>query len=328
MVKIGLADPIVLNEFGVPSEFKSSCGLFHPKRHIPPTNTNEDLNISPVETRTFCACKSMQNIQWLTVCGGLNKYICKYIGKIDENNYVIIRAHPHDPGVLISQAVFLHNTKISGSAINEMKAMENKRGKNHPKGRAISLMEMLQVMLNYPQVHTDMVFENVSTLPLEQRAGVECKGNRGIDDSIYNDGDEIISLSYQIRQEKAFPEWRQHRDEELLVLQGVFNTPISVDKITNISVRPPELRGLFRHVGNYYRWFIVINDRMNREMLEQVLNVSINSSMWIDGLQNQVCVRVKALPEIKRYLESLDIGDASDDPRNTMIRLYVEDDSC
>ena len=49
----------------------------------------------------------MQNVQWLTDSGGLNKYI----GKIDENNYVIIKAHPHDPGVLISQATFLDNTK-------------------------------------------------------------------------------------------------------------------------------------------------------------------------------------------------------------------------
>ena len=324
LVKIELADPILLNEFGVPSEFKCSCGLFHPTRHIPPTNPHDDLNISPVESRTFCACKSMQNIQWLTVCGGLNKYICKYIGKIDENNYVIIRAHPHDPGVLISQKVFLHNTKISGSSINEMKALEEKRGKGHPKGRAISLMEMLQVMLNYPQVHTDMVFESVPTLPLEQRAGVECKGNSDIYDGMCNDGDELISLSYQIRQEKAFPEWRQHRDEELLVLQGLFNSQISVDKITKFSVRPPELRQLFRNVGNYYRWFIIINDRMNREMLEEVLDVSINSSMWIDGLQNQVCVRVKALPEIGRYLESLDIVDDRCDPRNIMHKFMTK----
>ena len=32
---------------------------------------------------------------------------------------------------------------------------------------------MWQVMLEYPQIHTDMTFENVTTLPLEQRAGVE-----------------------------------------------------------------------------------------------------------------------------------------------------------
>ena len=93
-------------------------------------------------------------------------------------------------------------------------------------------------MLNYPQIHTDMVFENVPTLPLEQRAGVECKA-RDIQDNIFRDGDEILSLSYQIREEKRFPHWRQHRDEELLVLQGLFTSSISIDKITKFSVRPP-----------------------------------------------------------------------------------------
>ena len=132
-------------------------------------------NISPVEGKTFPACKSMHNVQWLTASNGLNKYIYKYIGEIDENNNVIMHAHTHDPGVLISQATFLHNTKITSSAINEMKTLDNTRGKKHPKGRAISLMEMMQVMLNYHQIHTDMVFENVPTLPLENRAGVECK---------------------------------------------------------------------------------------------------------------------------------------------------------
>ena len=80
--------------------------------------------MSPVEGKTFAACRSMQNIQCLTQPGLLNKYVCKYIGNIDENNRVIIHAHPHDPGVLISQETFLHNTKIAGSAINEIKALD------------------------------------------------------------------------------------------------------------------------------------------------------------------------------------------------------------
>ena len=82
----------------------------------------------------------MQNIQWLTTSGGLNKYICKYIGKIDENNHSIIRAHANDPGKLISQSNFLRNTKITISEINERKDLEKKGGKRHPRGRSISLM--------------------------------------------------------------------------------------------------------------------------------------------------------------------------------------------
>lgn len=66
------------------------CKHFHPKRHIPPTNPSDDLNMSPVEGKTFAVTRAMQNAQLLTDCGGVNKYVCKYIGKIDEKNYVIV----------------------------------------------------------------------------------------------------------------------------------------------------------------------------------------------------------------------------------------------
>ena len=85
--------------------------------------------MSPVEGKTFSACQSMQNVQCLSRSGGLNKYIAK----IDENNYVIIHAHPNDKGVLISQSTFLHNTKITSSAINEKKHLKKVEGKLIPK---------------------------------------------------------------------------------------------------------------------------------------------------------------------------------------------------
>ena len=56
--------------------------------------------------------------------------------------------------------------KSATSAMNEMKALDKKRGKKHPRGRAISLMEMTQVMLNYPQIYTDMIFDIIPTVPL------------------------------------------------------------------------------------------------------------------------------------------------------------------
>ena len=260
LIAIGMADPITYNDRGAPSELRCSHPFFHPKRHIPPTNPHFDLNISPVEGKTFAACQSMQNIQCLLSSGGINKYICKYVAMVDEVNHVIIRAHPHDAGRLVSQTTFLHNNKISSSAINEKKALQSQRGSKHPTGRKISLMEMLQVMLGYPQVHTDMVFEKIATLPLEQRAGVECKSHSDFMQDQCEDGAEMVSMSYEIRDVKRFPPWRQHRYEELLILQGLFKASISVDKVTKFGVRPPELRALFSNLGNYYRWFYVKNE--------------------------------------------------------------------
>mgnify|MGYP000383231822 CR=1 FL=1 len=112
-----------------------------------------------------------------------------------------------------------------------------------------------------------------------------------------------MSLSYQIRDEKIFPEWRQHRDPELLILQGVFSGPISVDKITKFSVRPPELRHVIRTVGQYFRWFYIKKERLGRAILESVLDPSMDKSVWVDGLQNKVFLRVKAFLEILKFLQ-------------------------
>ena len=40
--------------------------------------------------------------------GSLNVYVCKYMGKIDYTNQVVVKAGGHDNGVLISQSTFLH----------------------------------------------------------------------------------------------------------------------------------------------------------------------------------------------------------------------------
>ena len=62
--KPGLAAPIRNESNGI-IYFKSNLDYFHPKKHIPPWKYGDD-NISPCETGTFNACRSMQNIQYLS----------------------------------------------------------------------------------------------------------------------------------------------------------------------------------------------------------------------------------------------------------------------
>ena len=88
-----MVQPIQMNEHGYVKKWKSKLAFLHLQRHIPPTNLNYDINMSPVEGYTFANCRLMQNIQILTQCGGVNKYVCKYIGKVDEQNYVIVQAN-------------------------------------------------------------------------------------------------------------------------------------------------------------------------------------------------------------------------------------------
>ena len=44
---------------------------------------------------------------------------------------------------------------------------EDKRGNNHSQGRAISLMEMIHMMIKYPEVYTDLTLISIPTIPLE-----------------------------------------------------------------------------------------------------------------------------------------------------------------
>ena len=60
--------------------------------------------MSPVEGKLFSACRSMQNLQSLNCTNGTNKYVCKYCAKIDQQNYVVVKSHPHNSGTLMSRS--------------------------------------------------------------------------------------------------------------------------------------------------------------------------------------------------------------------------------
>ena len=329
LIQIGLAEPQTKNEFGVYTKFRCYHKYFHPKRHIPPTNPNDDLNISPVEGYTFSICRSMQNVQNLTHTNGLNRYVCKYIGKIDEQNKIFIKSHPYKDDSLVNKSTFLYNTKIASSSTNEEKKLSKQRNKYHPKGRAISIMEMLQIMLSYPQVRTDMIFEIICTLPLEQRPGVEktvqlsttnfLKENYDFID-INNERDEqeldgmdISVLIQKIRKEKKMPKFRNLSQSELIMLQGAQSSRISIDKVTKFSLRPPELRVIVRKIESYFRWFYIHPKQMNQEEIEEGLHINIRRTIWVDDLQKKVSVRKNALPEIMTYLSTIDINSDSHD---------------
>ena len=68
-------------------------------------------------------------------------------------------------GTLVTHETFLHNTKITTSKLNEDKALAMKRDSKPARGRAIGEMEMRQMILQYPEVHTNLVFENIPTMP-------------------------------------------------------------------------------------------------------------------------------------------------------------------
>ena len=53
----------------------------------------------------------MHNVQVLTGTGGCSKYLCKFIEKIDEQNYAVVLVDRS--GKLAIKATFLHNNKVT-----------------------------------------------------------------------------------------------------------------------------------------------------------------------------------------------------------------------
>ena len=88
--------------------------------HIKYHQQIQDPNTSPV-LDIFCATKSMQNAQVITQTNGCNKCVCKYVGSMDEQNYVVASTSGNKNGSLITRSTFLHYTKITSSKLNEEK---------------------------------------------------------------------------------------------------------------------------------------------------------------------------------------------------------------
>ena len=88
--------------------FKSRLQYFHPVHYIPAINWYQDVNMSSVKSYTFSTCQSMQNIQVISNSKGCNTYCVKYVGKIDEQNFVIVYADGNKNEVLITEKKFFY----------------------------------------------------------------------------------------------------------------------------------------------------------------------------------------------------------------------------
>ena len=320
--RVGIIEPLEydhVNDYMKP--FKSRLPYFHPSRHVPAVNWNDIYNISPVEGYTFMICQSMQNIQLITNTGGCNKYCIKYVGKIDEQNCVIIYTDAHKNGILMSKAQFLHNTKLSASKMNEEKLLNMKRESSHQRGRAVAETEMLHNMLKYSEVSTDMVFVDIATTPLELRPSVKVairahcdKSNDSNNDSDENngpsDGAEIGNECNNARNELSLVNYRQFTSNQLLILSEEKKQKIKVyDKISEFSIRPPELRSCFDMVGNYYRWFKIMHKKLAKGDVLKFLDTDLKKSAWIDGQSRKVLIRSRALPEVIDWLNNVITSD-------------------
>ena len=78
-----------------------------------------------------------------------------------------------------------------------------------------------------------------------------------------------------------------------------------VDKITELSVRPPELRCVVDMVENYFRWFYIEPKPISYDKRNELIHNSLYSSARFDGFQRKVKVRKEALTEIILLCEEI-----------------------
>ena len=125
---------------------------------------------------------------------------------------------------------------------------------------------MLHVMLGYPEVIINLIFAPITTIPLELRAGIRVD-NDTVD--VLEDGGFIGSVVDSFRRSLDMDEWRQHTANQVLVLDDLKLSNLSVDKITQFSLRPPGFLKVFDKVGEYHRWFSISKTKIKINMLPE-----------------------------------------------------------
>ena len=127
--------------------------------------------------------------------------------------------------------------------MNKDLARNKKRLANNQTARGAAINQMLQLIIGEPQVHTDLNTVTICTLPLEFRTGYKCTKNKQFyrNESvelpyIEHNGLNSAFLCREIRNDLQFEEWCLHTDQEIIILQGVISSNISVDKISLFSL--------------------------------------------------------------------------------------------
>ena len=99
-------------------------------------------------------------------------------------------------------------------------------------------MEMIHMMIKYPEVYTDLTLISIPTIPLEIWAEIEkvYKDAKPTDVDVNDedtseDGSCVGIILDNIRRALNLPEWRQHTQPEILLLDEMKLLAISISKI-------------------------------------------------------------------------------------------------
>jgi len=304
-----------------PAEGEVDGEFSHPMlnntRHMGRVNPAATENLSPVCDEWFAATQSTSNYQFLGGTNGVTRYVVKYIVKIDKTNRIVLWADSHSGAQIRADVNLLHNTKIATSAKNEEKAHELSRGRDHPIGRALPLVNVIQHVCQKPEVTTNFTFINIKTCPFEQRSrtriSLVMSGNtRGSlirTDQLDNNEHDVQStesVSQTARSDLDFPSQRLLTTNQQLTYRSVKVGASSYCKVSIFSLRPPEILQLFCSLGSYFRWFVIDKKCQTLEVIkEDLLSLDVDMCDWVDALGRRIYLRKGAMKEVKEHLESM-----------------------
>lgn len=157
----------------------------------------------------------------------------------------------------------LHNTKVTGSAIEERKSGVQGQKRNTALGHNLQFSQVVSKLLGVRQVHMSGKFVQVPSVPLEEHPGVLVHSPSGdgaamvggnICGKIWDiaEGGKLIGV--EVRTELCLPVRRCFTNSQRMVMADQLFNKVSVDGITAFSVRPPALR-FVRKVCDYLCWF-------------------------------------------------------------------------
>ena len=110
-------------------------------------------------------------------------------------------------------------------------------------------MEMMHVMLKYPEIITNLKFVKISTMQLELRGGIALSSDVVTEDGAYT----CSAIESFCPTTMNFDTGRLQTASQNLIIDDLKLSKISVDKVTQFGLRPPELRKIFTKLGNYFR---------------------------------------------------------------------------
>eukprot|EP00957_Ditylum_brightwellii_P187524 14280970-Ditylum_brightwellii.AAC.1 len=133
--------------------------------------------------------------------------------------------------------------------------------------------EMLHVMLKYPEIVTNLESIKVTTMPLELWGGIATTFNDNTEDDAYI----CSAVESFCRVKTDLDTARLQTNSQNLIVDDIKISKISIDKVTQYGLHPPELLKLF------------VNDKKKVPVSSFPSNIAdeLFQSCWIDCLQRQ-----------------------------------------